>query len=201
MMATRDGRIKRIALSDFASVRPSGLIAINLDKDDWLGWARLTSGDDDVILVTERGQALRFTESEVRPTGRAAAGVTAIKLGEDDHVASMEVVEPGGDLLVITALGYGKRSPLKEYPVKGRATSGVQTIDQKALSKIGRIVAARVVQETDDLTIMSSGGVVLRAKVRDITQTGRSTRGVLIINLQSDDCVASVARVISPDLR
>ena len=81
MMATRDGRIKRIALSDFASVRPSGLIAINLDKDDWLGWARLTGGDDDVILVTERGQALRFTESEVRPMGRAAAGVTAIKLG------------------------------------------------------------------------------------------------------------------------
>jgi DNA gyrase subunit A len=195
MMATRDGRIKRIALSDFASVRPSGLIAINLDKDDWLGWARQTSGDDDVILVTERGQALRFTESEVRPMGRAAAGVTAIKLGEDDHVASMEVVEPGGDLLVLTALGYGKRSPLKEYPVKGRATSGVQTIDQKALSKIGPIVAARVVQETDDLTIMSSGGLVLRAKVRDIAQTGRSTRGVLIINLQPDDCVASVARV------
>jgi DNA gyrase subunit A len=116
--------------------------------------------------------------------GRGAAGVTAIKLGEDDHVASMEVVEPGGDLLVLTASGYGKRSPLKEYPVKGRATSGVQTIDQKALGKIGAIVAARVVQETDDLTIMSSGGVVLRAKVRDIAQTGRSTRGVLLINLQ-----------------
>jgi len=201
MMATRDGRIKRIALCDFASVRPSGLIAINLDKDDWLGWARLTSGDDDVILVTERGQALRFTESEVRPMGRAAAGVTAIKLGEDDHVASMEVIEPGSDLLVITALGYGKRSPLKEYPVKGRATSGVQTIDQKALSKIGPIVAARVVHESDDLTIMSSGGVVLRAKVRDIAQTGRSTRGVLIISLQPDDFVASVARVANPDFR
>lgn len=195
MMATHDGRIKRIALSDLASVRPSGLIAINLDKDDWLGWARLTGGDDDVILVTELGQALRFTESEVRPMGRAAAGVTAIKLGENDHVASMEVVEPEGDLLVLTAYGYGKRSPLKEYPVKGRATSGVQTIDQKALGKIGRIVAARVVRETDDLTIMSSGGVVLRAKVRDITQTGRSTRGVLIISLQPGDVVASVARV------
>jgi DNA gyrase subunit A len=201
MMATREGRIKRITLSDFASVRPSGLIAISLDSDDWLGWARLTSGDDDVILVTERGQALRFTESEVRPMGRAAAGVTAIKLGADDHVTSMEVVEPGGDLLVLTAMGYGKRSPLKEYPVKGRATSGVQTIDQKALGKIGPIVAARVVQEADDLTIMSAGGVVLRAKVRDITQTGRSTRWVLIINLQPDDCVASVARVASPELR
>ena len=116
-------------------------------------------------------------------------------------MASMEVVEPEGDLLVLTAFGYGKRSPLKEYPVKGRATSGVQTIDQKALSKIGPIVAARVVRETDDLTIMSSGGVVLRAKVRDITQTGRSTRGVLIINLQPGDVVASVARVVSTDFR
>jgi DNA gyrase subunit A len=201
MMATRDGRIKRIALSDFASVRPSGLIAINLDNGDWLGWARQTSGDDDIILVTEQGQALRFTETAVRPTGRTAAGVTAIKLGADDRVASMEVVEPGGDLLVLTALGYGKRSPLKEYPVKGRATGGVRTIDQNALAKIGSIVAARVVQQTDELSIISANGVVLRTKVSHISQTGRSTRGVLIINLQQGDCVASVARVASSDLR
>jgi DNA gyrase subunit A len=127
--------------------------------------------------------------------GRAASGVTAIKLAEDDHVASMEVVEPGGDLLVLTALGYGKRSPLKEYPIKGRATGGVQTIDQKALSKIGQVVAGRVVQEADDLTIMSANGVVLRTKVRDISQTGRATRGVLIISLGPGDYVASVARV------
>jgi DNA gyrase subunit A len=201
MMATRDGRIKRITLSDFAAVRPSGLIAISLDPGDQLGWARQTSGDNDVILVTEGGQALRFTESEVRPMGRTASGVTAIKLGEDDHVTSMEVVEPGGDLLVLTSLGYGKRSPLKEYPVKGRATGGVQTIDQKALSKIGPVVSARVVQEADDLTIMSAGGVVLRTKVRDISQTGRSTRGVLIISLQPGDTVVSVARVTNPAQR
>jgi DNA gyrase subunit A len=127
--------------------------------------------------------------------GRAASGVTAIKLAEGDRVASMEVVEPGGDLLVLTTLGYGKRSPLKEYPVKGRATGGVQTIDQKALSKIGPVAAARVVQEADDLTIMSANGVVLRTKVRNISQTGRTTRGVLIINLGPGDYVASVARV------
>ncbi len=199
-MATRDGRIKRVALSEFAAVRPSGLIAINLEEGDRLGWARLTSGDDDIILVTEQGQALRFTESEVRPMGRAAAGVTAIKLNADDHVASMEVVEPGGDLFVLTALGYGKRTPLKEYPVKGRATGGVQTIDQKALKKIGPIVAARVVQEADDLTIISASGVALRTKVRDISQTGRATRGVLVISLQPGDCVVSVARVANFDL-
>jgi DNA gyrase subunit A len=199
-MATRDGRIKRVALSEFAAVRPSGLIAINLEEGDRLGWARLTSGDDDVILVTEQGQALRFTESEVRPMGRAAAGVTAIRLNADDHVASMEVVEPDGDLFVLTALGYGKRTPLKEYPVKGRATGGVQTIDQKALKKIGPIVAARVVQEADDLTIISANGVALRTKVRDISQTGRATRGVLVISLQPGDCVVSVARVANSDL-
>jgi len=110
------------------------------------------------------------------------------------------VVEPGGDLFVLTALGYGKRTPLKEYPVRSRATGGVQTIDQKALKKIGPIVAARVVQEADDLTIISASGVALRTKVRDISQTGRATRGVLVISLQPGDCVVSVARVANFDL-
>ena len=200
-MATRCGRIKRIALRDFASVRPSGLIAISLDESDELGWARLTNGNQEVVLVTERGQALRFSEREVRSMGRAAAGVAAIKLAAKDYVASMEVVEPEGDLMVITAFGYGKRTPLSDYPLKGRATGGVQTIDQKALDKIGPITAARVVQEDDDLTIMSAGGVVLRTKVKEISQTGRARRGVLLMELQPDDSVASMARVADADLR
>ncbi len=201
IMVTRYGRIKRMALDEFASVRPSGLIAISLDQGDELGWVRLTSGKDDVILVTEQGQALRFSEEEVRPMGRTASGVTAIRLAEGDHVASMEVVEEGGDLLVITTRGYGKRTSLGEYPVKGRATGGVQTIDQKALGRIGPIAAARVVQEADDLTIMSASGVILRTKVKDISQTGRATRGVVIINLPTNDSVASLARVADSDLR
>jgi DNA gyrase subunit A len=200
-MATRCGRIKRIALRDFASVRPSGLIAISLDESDELGWARLTNGNQEVVLVTERGQALRFSEREVRSMGRAAAGVAAIKLAAKDYVASMEVVEPEGDLMVITAFGYGKRTPLSDYPLKGRATGGVQTIDQKALDKIGPITAARVVQEDDDLTIMSAGGVVLRTKVKEISPTGRARRGVLLMELQPDDSVASMARVADADLR
>ncbi len=200
IMATRLGRIKRIALSDFASVRPSGLIAIKLDEGDELDWARLTNGSDDLILVTEQGQALRFSERQLRPTGRNAAGVTAIKLAKGDHVTSMEVVEPDGDLLVISSCGYGKRTPLTEYPVRGRATGGVKTIDQKALSKIGPLTAARVVQEADDLTIISAGGVVLRTKVKNISRTGRATRGTRLMELQAGDTVASMARVAEAEL-
>jgi DNA gyrase subunit A len=201
VMATRFGRIKRIALSDFASVRPSGMISIKLDKGDELRWARLTNGSDDLVLVTEQGQALRFSERQLRPTGRNSAGVTAIKLAKGDYVTSMEVVEPGGDLLVISSCGYGKRTPLTEYPVRGRATGGITTINQKALSKIGPLTAARVVQEADDLTIISAGGVVLRTKVKDISRTGRATRGVRLMELQAGDTVASMARVAEAELR
>lgn len=201
VMATHKGRIKRIPLSEFASVRPSGLLAINLEKDDLLGWARLTDGEDEIILVTERGQALRYSEAEVRPMGRNAAGVTAIRLERGDYVTSMEVVEPGANLLVVTKLGYGKRTPLSEYPPKGRATGGIKTIDTNALPKIGEIVSARVVQEADDLTIMSANGVVLRTSVKDVSQTGRATRGVLLMNLQPGDYISTMARVADTDLK
>jgi len=201
MMATRRGRTKRVMLSHFASVRPSGLIAISLADGDELGWVRLTHGNDDVILVTEQGQALRFVESEVRPMGRTAAGVIGIRLGEGDRVTSMEVVEPDGDLLVVTTRGMGKRTPLHEYPSRSRATRGVLTIAKKAMGKIGVIAAARVVQEADDLTLISTGGVVLRTKVKTISQSSRSTQGVAIMNLQTGDSVASVARIAHADLR
>lgn len=201
MMATRGGRVKRLELAEFASVRPSGLIAINLDAGDELGWVRLTRGQDDVILVTEQGQALRFTETEVRPMGRTAAGVNGMRLVGKDKVASMEVVEPGGELLVVTTRGYGKRVSLDEYPVKGRATAGVQTIDKNALKRIGEITAARVVQVADDLTLISTGGVVLRTKVSDISRSGRAARGVVVMILQEGDAVASLARISAADLK
>ena len=151
-MGTVNGRVKRVVLSEFANVRPSGLIAIGLDAGDELGWVRLTSGKDDIILITTGGYALRFNESTIRPMGRQGLGVTGIKLRKGDAVASMEVVKPGADLLVVTDLGYGKRTPLKDYPVKGRATGGVSTIDQKNLTKIVRITTSRVVRADDDLT-------------------------------------------------
>jgi len=194
-MATRLGKIKRMALSEFEVVRPSGLIAMGLDKDDQLGWAGLTSGKDEVILVTELGQALRFSVKGVRSMGRQAAGVRAIRMKGDDRLASMEVVEPGGDLLVVTAKGYGKRTPLKEYSVKGRGTGGIKTTDVKALSSIGRIAVARVVQKSDEVTIISSGGVVLRTAVKDIKQAGRPTRGVRVMHLAEGDSVATLARI------
>jgi DNA gyrase subunit A len=200
MMATRKGRAKRVLFSEFASVRPSGLIAISLADDDELGWVRLTRGDDEIVMVTEKGQALRFSESEVRSMGRTAAGVIGIRLSKGDQVTSMEVVEPGGELLVVTTKGYGKRTPLNAYVAKSRATKGVTTIDKKALNKIGVIAAARVVQEADDLTMMSAGGVIIRTKVKTISRSGRATRGVLLMNVKEGDSVASLARIAHADL-
>jgi DNA gyrase subunit A len=113
----------------------------------------------------------------------------------------MEVVETGADLLVITTQGFGKRTPLSDYPSKNRAIAGIQTIDKKALRKIGLVTSARIVQEADDLTIISSNGVVLRTKVKSISQTSRATRGVSIMKMQEGDSVASLARVAYADLR
>lgn len=195
-MATVRGRVKRVALPEFASVRPSGLIAIGLDKGDELGWVRLTSGEDDIVLVTSGGQALRFSEDEIRPMGRPAGGVNGINMKKDDRLTSMEVIEPGGWLLVVTEKGYGKRTDLGEYPVKSRGTGGVMTIDQKSLARIGRIASARVVQEVDEVTVISRGGVMLRLKVRDISTSGRSTRGVRLMDVGESDVVASMARLV-----
>jgi DNA gyrase subunit A len=188
-------------MEEFAAVRPSGLIAMNLDEGDRLGWARLTSGKDELIFVTEMGKALRYNESKLRSMGRQAAGVTAIRLDGEDRVTSMDVLEPDGSLLVVTSGGYGKQTPLSAYPAKGRATGGVTTIDVKALGDIGKIVSARVVQKADDLTIITSNGVAIRIKNKDVKQAGRSTKGVHLIKPQPGDSVASVARIAAEDMR
>jgi len=200
-LATRDGKIKRMALSELSAVRPSGIIAIGLENDDMLGWARLTNGKDEVILITEQGKALRFAEDKIRSTGRNSGGVTGIKLSAVDKVTSMEVIEPGGYLLLVTTQGYGKRTSLTEYPAKGRATGGVQTIAKAAFDKIGIITAARVVQEVDDLTIISANGMVLRMKVKDVKHAGRATRGNHIMDVKEGDRVASIARIATAELK
>jgi DNA gyrase subunit A len=201
MLMTARGKIKRVTMEEFASVRPSGLIAMFLEDGDHLGWARLTSGKDEIIIVTENGQALRFSENKVRSMGRQAAGVQGIRLAKDDAVTSMDVVEKDGALLVVTTKGYGKQTPLNDYTAKGRATGGISTIDQKVLHEIGRIAAARVVQKDDDLTIMTSNGVTLRLNVKNVRQAGRATRGVHLIKPQEGDSVASVARTSAEDLK
>ncbi len=199
-MVTRKGKIKRVKLSEFAAVRPSGLIAISLDKGDELGWVKLTTGKQEIILVTQAGQALRFHEKLVRPMGRTAGGMRAIALRAKDQVASMDVVEAKGDLLVVTKKGYGKRTPLKEYTPKGRATSGVLTLSKEKMDLTGRIAAARVVHAEDDLTIISSGGIMLRTKVGQVKQAGRATMGVRVVDLKDKDEVASVAIISAKDL-
>ena len=201
VLATTRGKVKRVNMQEFASVRPSGLIAMTLDEGDYLGWAHPTSGKDEVIFVTQKGQALRFSEEKVRPMGRQAAGVQGIHLTSGDAVTSMDVVDADSTLLVVTTGGYGKQTPLKEYAPKGRATQGIATIDQKALEEIGRIAAARVVRKDDDLTIITANGVALRLKVKDIKQSGRATKGVHLIKPQENDFVASVARIAAEDLK
>jgi DNA gyrase subunit A len=200
-LATSKGRMKRMALSEFSRVRPSGLIAINIKDGDHLGWARLTNGEDHIILVTANGQAVRFPETQIRSMGRQAAGVRGIRLGSDDMLRSMDVVEPGGHLLVVTENGFGKRTPLDEYPARSRATKGIKTINQKVLDEIGKIAAARVVQDEDQLTLISSGGVVLRLRVGDIRSIGRASRGVRLMNLTRGGTVASVARIPGSELQ
>jgi DNA gyrase subunit A len=201
VLATARGKVKRVVMEEFASVRPSGLIAMNLEDGDTLGWARLTSGSDEIILVTEQGRALRFSEQKIRAMGRQAAGVQGIRLAEGDRVTSMDGVDKDGSLLIVTEGGFGKQTPLKNYAPKGRATHGIATIDQKAFGETGKIASARVVHNDDELTIITANGVVLRLKVKDVKQSGRATKGVHLIKPQEGDYVASVARIASEDLK
>ena len=194
-MVTESGMIKRVDLSEFESVRPSGLIAINLKEEDKLGWVQLTSGSDEIIMVTRKGYALRFQEQEVRPMNRPAMGVIGIRLREGDSVVGMDVVEPDGDLLIITRLGYGKRTDLMDYPTRSRATKGVLTLDRKAIPSIGKIAAARVVQAaSDQITIISAEGTVMRTNASSISRYNRVARGVSIMQMREGDQVASMAR-------
>ncbi len=198
-LLTQRGRIKRMPLSELAAVRPSGIIAMTLDEGDELGWARLTSGHNELIVVTARGKALRFEESEVRSMGRAAGGVTAIRLQANDSVAGMAVVEqPEADLMVVTASGYGKRTALAEYPKHSRGSGGVQTISPGKLGDQDYIVASHVVAEKDEVALMTANGMALRTRVRTISRLGRAARGVRLVNLQPGDAVTAVAR-LTPD--
>ena len=198
MMSTRNGRIKRVSAEEFESVRPSGIIAISLDEGDVLGWVKVTRGDQHVVVVTEQGQALRFSSKLVRSMGRAAGGVNAIRLDDGDHVTSMEAVANGGELLVVTTKGFGKRTPLDQYPTKGRATGGVKTMANR-IDETGLIASARVVFPEDEVTIITAGGIALRTAVSNIARSSRATKGVKVIALQDGDSVASIARIEGGD--
>lgn len=194
-LLTRRGRIKRMKLGEFADVRPSGIIAMNLEPGDELGWARATFGKQEFILVTAGGRALRFSEDEVRPMGRTAAGVLAMQLRDDDAVATFDVVEPEGDLLIITQNGYGKRTPLDEYPAHSRNTGGQWTLAHTRLDETGKIAAAHVVQTQDQITLITANGVALRTPVEAISRMSRMTRGVRIVQPDNGDTIVAMARL------
>jgi DNA gyrase subunit A len=196
IMLTRKGRIKRTDLSEFASVRPSGLIALTLDGDDELGWVKLTNGQNEIMIVSYSGQAIRFDENDVRSMGRTAAGVGAMRLRAKDEIRGMDVVDPDAYLLVVTENGYAKRTPLHEYSLQGRNGSGVRTLSRD-MEKTGNVIAAHVVSIDGDLTLISREGIMLRTAIQQISQQGRPTQGVRVMSLKKGDVVASVA-VLAP---
>lgn len=197
LMVTRKGIVKKTKIEDFAEVRRSGLIAVNLKKNDLLEWARATSGSDDVIIVTNRGQAIRFHERGIRPMGRTAAGVIGIRLKKDDEVVGTDIIteELGkGRIMVLMENGYGKRASLAQYKKQGRGGSGVKTA--KITSKTGSIVSAMIVQpDAEDIIVISKQGQVIRTKIETISVLGRATQGVRIMKLSAGDQVASVTMI------
>ncbi len=189
-MVTRKGRIKRVEVRSFRNVRPSGLIAINLDDDDELGWVKMTQGKEDLIIVSAKGRAIRFAEEDVRPMGRAAAGVMAMRLDKGDEITAVDVVVPDQDLLLITDGGFGKRTALAEFRCQSRYGKGVRAMFLSPLT--GQIIGARVVTRDDEVTCISSNGIILRTPVKSISRQGRYSRGVRIMDLRDGDQVASV---------
>ncbi len=193
VMVTRLGKVKRLRLETFRRVRPSGLIAIRLQPEDELAWVHLTSGDDEIILVSEQGRGIRFHEREIRPMGRNAAGVTAIRLDEGDRVVVAEVVEPGGSLLIVTRNGYGRRTPLDAFRTQGRGGKGV--LAYRVDHRTGPVTDVRVVQDTDEISLMSRDGLILRTNVSTIPKMGRYAKGVRMMDLKPGDHLALVARL------
>ncbi|WP_407938267.1 DNA gyrase subunit A [Olsenella massiliensis] len=195
MFATRDGMVKKTAMSDYDKSRRDGIIAINLKRNDELVNVRRVKQGEKAILCSTAGKAIVFDESEIRPTGRATSGVRGITLKGDAKMLGMEISNGRGDLLVVTEKGYGKRTPVSEYPQHRRGGQGVATISMTA--KKGDLVACRVVGPQHELMIVSEEGVVIRVKTADISRLGRSTQGVRIMNMSDNDRVSALARMVA----
>ncbi len=199
VLATKQGKIKKTALSEYSSVRSTGIIALNLEPGDELSASRLSHGNGDIIVATRKGQAIRFSEKLVRPMGRATAGVAAIRLRSGDEVIGMDVIHPDSNasLLIVTSKGMGKRTHLKEFPRQGRAGGGVRAIT--VIAKGGPVRVARVVNPDDDLVVISNNGQVIRMFVDGIPHKGRPAQGVAVMNMREKDEVASIARMPRTD--
>jgi DNA gyrase subunit A len=193
VFATRRGLVKKTDLMQYSSPRPSGLIAIALEEGDEVVGVRLTDGQSEVILSTAEGQAIRFSESEVRPMGRATYGVRGMTLDEGDQVVSIDLVESGASLLAVAENGYGKRTEMDEYRQTHRGGKGIITM--KTTEKTGRVIGIRMVTPDDQIMLVSSGGKVVRIRVNEIRVIGRNTQGVRLIDLDAGERVAAVARL------
>jgi DNA gyrase subunit A len=197
LFATRNGVVKKTALSSYGNVRAVGLNAITVREGDELIDVQITSGDDEIILATREGMAIRFHESDARPMGRVTEGVRGISLEGEDRVIGMVVVRPGSTLLVVTEKGMGKRSDVEEYRYQRRGGKGV--INIKTTEKNGRVVSIKNVVDGEQLMVITRAGVVNRQRVAEIRVIGRATQGVRLVNLDEGDAVVDVARVISDD--
>ena len=194
VMGTRHGVIKKTAMKEYANVRRNGLIAINLQEGDELEYVEPTSGEDDIIICTQLGKAIRFSEREVRAMGRDTMGVRGIRLGRGDLVAGMAVARPGADLLVVSERGYGKRTPIDEYPVHHRGGQGVFTM--RITDKIGRLATLRVTEDPEEeILLITANGMVMRTAVGAISRLGRQTQGVIVMRVQADDKMVGLAPV------
>ncbi|HEY4334012.1 MAG TPA: DNA gyrase subunit A, partial [Ilumatobacteraceae bacterium] len=195
--ATKKGTVKKTAFNEYDSSRRDGLIAINLRDDDELVRVIETSGADDIFMVSRKGITIRFSEDEVRPMGRSAGGVRGMKMKPEDELVSMDVARDDTAILMITESGYGKRTQLERFNRQGRGGQGV--IGIRLTGRKGKVVAAFMVGLDDDIVAVSSGGVMIRMNVRDISSQGREATGVRVMSLDEGQTVASVAPILSSD--
>ena len=193
ILATELGIVKRTPLDQFESVRKAGLIAMRLDDGDGLVEARPAREANDAVIVSSDGQAMRFNVGDLRVASRASGGVRGIKLRGNAKVIAMVIDEDGEDLLVVSERGVGKRTPIEEYPAKGRGGNGVMTF--RVTPRSGPLTVARAVSADHELVVVSKNGIVMRTSAGSISQQGRGTQGVQVMNVDDDDMVASVARV------
>ena len=193
VFATRRGLVKKTDLMQYASPRPSGIIAIALEEGDEVIGVRMTDGSREVILSTRLGQAIRFKEVEARAMGRDTYGVRGMKLDQGDELVALDLVEPGATLLAVSENGYGKRTEMDEYRLTRRGGKGIITM--KTTDKTGRVIGVRMVTDDDQIMLITSGGKVIRLRVNEIRVIGRNTQGVRLIGLEEGERVASVARL------
>src|SRR5512139_1101617 len=197
VMGTRKGAVKKTELSAFSHPRPAGIIAMGIEEDDAVIAVELTDGNAEILIGSRDGMAIRFPESEVRPTGRGTYGVRGISLREGDQVVAMEAVQPGGTVLTVSEHGYGKRTELDEYRVQSRGGLGI--IDIHTSRRNGHVVGIAQVHDEDEVMLITQQGKVLRMVMRDIRTIGRATQGVRLIEIEPDDRVVTIARLAERD--